>query len=1848
MQRIAKCKKMLSVLLSCVLMLSCLMTGVPAAAAENGGAEALDSASVVRDGNRWTLENPSLRVVLAFADGSIALESFYNKAAEKEYLTPGADSYLFSYTYGEYIDGTVWTVEDYKKNGSVPSAGENTVTLRSDDGGWTLGKVSVTDITMIPEEGVEEILGKQLEITLANAANAFETRLVFGVYDGEAGFHYQNFVKNTGDKKMVITESDVISLSFPNGPHYLHYVNAKTSSSDGAENATWKTATGGLPENTGRNALCVYTAGDGFWIMPETNWRTQNGPQTAGSKAEGTKSFNEFATTSIAAGGSTELTAAPVKVACVGDSITEGVGSSSGNSYPSQLQKLLGDAFEVKNFGVGGRTLLKNGDHPYWNESAYTQSKAYQPDVVIIMLGTNDSKPQNWAYKDAFKSDYLELIAQYKALESNPKIYIATSPVVISDSLNISASVVKDQIVPLEKEIAAEAGCEVIDIFALSDGQSDWFTSDHVHPNDLGYSNFAACFAEYMNAYDDAAFGGMTVKVSTNPQSLQLTLKPGEEFQYIGVNIALFAGDVVDGKMAAEEHFQKRFKYHDTSTIINSNDWDYIGQRTYEYFENTIVPLASRAGIDMVMIDDLWNVDRDSLTAKSSLRSLSEISDLITSNGMMFGLWYSMNGDDHNNGRDLADPASLAEKIAMVEELATTYNVSHQMIDLTEFWQNMDETEYSSPCDNVYRKNAMVNTALNEVVTRHPGYMVKFTNEIDVYPTQGNRQNGLLHLVNNGWLVHNAGLSGGMAAGSNAFGYLPLSSVYSGGNLDGSMADYYHYMYARNVKLNEDPGTRWTEKGIDLMRTFNDWRNGERVQALTDLVKRPTYLGEGWDSNDADTWISKGVSSGPYSWMQISEDGSRALLLATSYKSAASGFTADTRWFDEHKTYYVADVTLDDTGEFTYAYKGIYDGADLVENGFAVDLTESSSGGKAYWFEAVGDDRMQVVWADEKVETYSSAVNGDTMTLTLTGRAGDTATVIVADSAENTGRVISTAIGEDGRTVLSIPASKLNPPEEIGEKEQLSTRFEMEDLIEQGTAVYDSAKVTMSSSLPDDGGRVGASGGIYRFVEFKEAGSCFSVPVTVPADGTYTMRVAYKSHNNQALSALGANGAVCSDTLDLSSGVTLNKIMVQACEISLKAGENTLDVFCMGKGAANGSGTMTLRIDYVEFEPKVTGDPQTLAAGEIQNVSADGSSNLETADGALRLVAGGAASYMTLPLTAETAGYYDVTLRFATGLSGAAVSIYDGVKALAGADLYSASAGTLDVSLGRLYLDSEEAHSLDVVITGRNTANTAGYIVKLAEVVLTAPIVLTAEPAGAVVEVGEKIDLGAAAKIHNAQPTYSGSDALKYAVRSETAFDVAVMGEDGVLTANTVGSAIIRITHRHDEAYVDFPVTVVEKGCSEAVLAAIESINTIGTVARTEACLARIEAAETAYAALTAADRAKVTCYSVLKVARATYDALATEEEDENPLLTVNYIEDLDYSLNSGSTFKKSTCPSGSHKIQFTEDGEVYAHGFGFEPTDKTPGTLLVPVPEGSDSFYARVGVDYAMSAPSADYDQKNVVTISVDGTEMAKTGAIRKNYQDGAWVDNSYVLEFKIPEGAKWLLISNDSGGSRICDHILFADARFENSAAAKVEALIADITPENVNISKYSTETGEKIRAAEEAYYALDEDDRRYVSGYKNLLSYRVTHASFGLLDDGESGIGANLTADERAAVEAVSALISTIPGENAVSPLTAVRLSEAQTAYAALSDREKDCISDVSVLYLCEDWIAASAGRLTVGDVDRDDRITVSDVVALRQLIVNGGGTDIERYCGDLDQSATLSVSDVVALRQLIVQG
>jgi acyl-CoA thioesterase-1 len=191
---------------------------------------------------------------------------------------------------------------------------------------------------------------------------------------------------------------------------------------------------------------------------------------------------------------SVPATATPLKVACVGDSITEGYGlaNPATESYPAKLQRLLGTGYQVRNFGVSGRTLLKQGDFPYWNEAAFTQSHDYAPDIVIIMLGTNDSKPQNWGYSTNFVRDYEALIASYAALAVPPRIVLATPcPVFKTDSFDINPLVVALEIAPATRDLVARLGLELIDFHTRLAGHGEWFP-DTVHPNAKGTTVMAA------------------------------------------------------------------------------------------------------------------------------------------------------------------------------------------------------------------------------------------------------------------------------------------------------------------------------------------------------------------------------------------------------------------------------------------------------------------------------------------------------------------------------------------------------------------------------------------------------------------------------------------------------------------------------------------------------------------------------------------------------------------------------------------------------------------------------------------------------------------------------------------------------------------------------------------------------------------------------------------------------------------------------------------------------------------------------------------------------------------------------------------------------------------------------------------------------------------------------------------------------------------------------------------------------------------------------------------------------------------------------------------------------------
>lgn len=200
-----------------------------------------------------------------------------------------------------------------------------------------------------------------------------------------------------------------------------------------------------------------------------------------------------------------------LKVACIGNSITEGGGTSdpATKSYPAVLQNLLGDGYEVVNFGVSSSTALKKGTEsgrPFgWiNTDACRRAIEYAPDIVVLKLGGNDSKPDNWKYADEFEADYQDIIDTFKYLPSLPEIYICLPAKARCDDPSqiwgINEKVIIDEITPKIKKIAHANRLPTINLHDAYDGEEGSCYSDHIHPNDYGASLLAKKIASALLA----------------------------------------------------------------------------------------------------------------------------------------------------------------------------------------------------------------------------------------------------------------------------------------------------------------------------------------------------------------------------------------------------------------------------------------------------------------------------------------------------------------------------------------------------------------------------------------------------------------------------------------------------------------------------------------------------------------------------------------------------------------------------------------------------------------------------------------------------------------------------------------------------------------------------------------------------------------------------------------------------------------------------------------------------------------------------------------------------------------------------------------------------------------------------------------------------------------------------------------------------------------------------------------------------------------------------------------------------------------------------------------------------
>lgn len=197
-----------------------------------------------------------------------------------------------------------------------------------------------------------------------------------------------------------------------------------------------------------------------------------------------------------------------IRIACIGNSITFGatIEEREKYCYPAQMASLLGNGYEVVNFGRNGATLLSKGDIPYRNTDQYQQALQFNPDLVFIGLGANDTKPVNREYLGEFVQDYKDLVFSFRSLPASPRIVLLTPlPAFTVGEEGISAAIIRDEIVPFVRQVAFETGCEVINMYNLFIESPELFP-DKVHPNSSGAKVMAERLAEVVKMKSDPEF----------------------------------------------------------------------------------------------------------------------------------------------------------------------------------------------------------------------------------------------------------------------------------------------------------------------------------------------------------------------------------------------------------------------------------------------------------------------------------------------------------------------------------------------------------------------------------------------------------------------------------------------------------------------------------------------------------------------------------------------------------------------------------------------------------------------------------------------------------------------------------------------------------------------------------------------------------------------------------------------------------------------------------------------------------------------------------------------------------------------------------------------------------------------------------------------------------------------------------------------------------------------------------------------------------------------------------------------------------------------------------------------
>ncbi len=229
-----------------------------------------------------------------------------------------------------------------------------------------------------------------------------------------------------------------------------------------------------------------------------------------------------------------------IRVACVGNSVTYGMGveNREQNAYPVVLQRLLGDQYDVQNFGHSGSTLLNRGHRPYTKVDEYRKALDFKADWVIIHLGLNDTDPRNWPnYSDDFIGDYRALINSFRAVNPKAKVWICAMTPIFHRHRRFQTGT-RDWHEAIQKrirQIAATADVGLIDLHTPLYAHPE-LLPDALHPNVEG----AAMIAKTVYSAITGDFGGL------KPSPMYgngMVLQRGDSIPLHGT---ANAGDVVD------------------------------------------------------------------------------------------------------------------------------------------------------------------------------------------------------------------------------------------------------------------------------------------------------------------------------------------------------------------------------------------------------------------------------------------------------------------------------------------------------------------------------------------------------------------------------------------------------------------------------------------------------------------------------------------------------------------------------------------------------------------------------------------------------------------------------------------------------------------------------------------------------------------------------------------------------------------------------------------------------------------------------------------------------------------------------------------------------------------------------------------------------------------------------------------------------------------------------------------------------------------------------------------------------------------------------------------------------